>query len=256
VTLLQLDGVDVRFGGLDALKRVSFSVEPGSATAVIGPNGAGKTTCFNVISGFQAPLAGTVSFEGRDITRVPPYGRIGIGRTFQIPQLLTSMTVRENVMLAFDRHGPQGLLASGLALRKAREHERRARRATDSILESMGLGGVASRPSAGLTLGQQRLVELARAIAADPRLLLLDEAASGLSGAETDEFVQHVERLRERGCAVLAVEHNMRFVSRIADRLVVLHYGDVIFNGLLADGMRDEAVMAAYLGTGDRDAQG
>ena len=243
--VLEVSGVSVRFGGLQALDGVSFTVQDGGATALIGPNGAGKTTCFNVISGLQRPDAGSVRFAGRDVTRVAPHRHRGIGRTFQRVELVAGMTVRENVLLGYHRTLPGGLLRSGLG---SRRRERAVRAEAAARLEEVGLAAFADRPAGTLPLGLQRLAELARAEAQGPRLLLLDEAASGLATEEMERLVERVQAARRRGCAVLLVEHNMRFVSRIVERVVVLRYGRVIFDGTLADGMRDPAVMDAYLG--------
>ncbi len=249
MSALRLEDVSVRFGGLQALDRVSFTVPAGAAVALIGPNGAGKTTCFNVTSGFQAPSSGRVLLGDDDVSDLPAHRRSGLGRTFQITELFGEMTARDNVLLSFDRDGAPGLLRSGLARRAARRIEREHREQADELLTRMGLEGIADRRAASLSLGQQRLVELARATAQKPRLLLLDESASGLAGSEIDDLLFHVDRLRQGGCALLAVEHDMRFVQRIADELVVLNFGEVIFRGSIAAGLNDDAVMAAYLGT-------
>ena len=246
--VLEIVGVSVRFGGLQALDDVSFAVADGGASALIGPNGAGKTTCFNVISGLQRPGRGAVRLGGRDVTRLPPHRRRGLGRTFQRVELVGGMSVRDNVLLGFHATLPGGLLRSGLRSPRLSRREHDAGAAVDRLLDEVGLTAYSDRRAETLPLGLQRLAELARAEAQNPRLLLLDEAASGLSGGEMERLVEHVKAARRRGCAVLLVEHNMRFVSRIVERLVVLSYGKVIFDGELERGMRDPAVMAAYLG--------
>lgn len=245
--LLELSDVSVRFGALQALDRVSFAVEPGSVCALIGPNGAGKTTCMNVLSGLQRPTGGAVRFRGSDVTGWSPHRRRGIGRTFQVVQLFP-MTVRENVMVGLQPRLRTRLLRAGLRTPGVRREERWVRERADELLAEVGLLTLADRPAQQLSLGQQRLVELARALAGEPELVLLDEAASGLSPEEIEGIVRQVGRLRDQGRTVLLVEHNMRFVNRTADRLLVLDYGSLIFDGLPSQGLTDRAVVAAYLG--------
>lgn len=247
--ILRLSEVSVRFGGIVALSDVSFSVRRHSITALIGPNGAGKTTCFNAISGTQRVSAGRVEFEGRNITGWQPHRRAGMGRTFQIVQLFGEMTVRENVLVGLHPELHGGLIATGLRLPFVKAQERRAVEKADELLGRVGLAHLAGRPARTLPLGQQRLLELARGLAAEPRLMLLDESASGLSPSELGELVRQVRLLHEAGVTVFLVEHNMRFVNRLAQHLVVLNYGSVLFDGPLEDGVKDPAVISAYLGT-------
>jgi ABC-type branched-subunit amino acid transport system ATPase component len=246
--ILALDRVSVRFGGLVALSEVSFTVRDGSVMALIGPNGAGKTTCFNTITGTQPVTSGTVHRHGADVTRLPPFRRAGIGRTFQIVQLFGEMTVRENVLVGLHRHMAGGVVASALRFPSIARQERWAHERADELLATVGLHHLADRVARTLPLGQQRLLELARALASEPQLVLLDELASGLSPAEIQEIVRHVTRMRTEGKTILLVEHNMRFVNRLAEHLVVLNYGKVIFDGTLEDGVRDPEVIKAYLG--------
>jgi branched-chain amino acid transport system ATP-binding protein len=246
--LLNLERVSVRFGGNAALSDVSFAVRGGSITALIGPNGAGKTTAFNVISGLLTAGGGRVLFAGDDITRRPAHRRRGIGRTFQITQLFGDMTVRENVMVGFHPRHRGGMIEAGLRSPRIRRQENGAAAEADALLATFGLAPLGERRAASLSLGQQRLLELARAAAGAPRLLMLDEAASGLSLAERRELANHVRRLRDGGATILLVEHNMRFVNEMAEHLVVLNYGTVIFDGILADGIRHPDVVTAYLG--------
>ncbi len=245
--LLQLDGVTVRFGGLTALSDVSFTVASNRITALIGPNGAGKTTCFNVISGFQPPTAGRVAFDGDDITDVPAHRRDGMGRTFQLVELCEDLTVRDNVKLGFHRALRGGMLATGLRRPGIAAQERRVTEEADQLLETVGLTAVASRPAGSLPLGQQRLVELARALARRPRLILLDESASGLDQGELEEFTARISSLRESGMTVLLVEHNLKFVRTLADDMVVLNFGEVIFEGPMDEGFEAPQVADAYL---------
>jgi branched-chain amino acid transport system ATP-binding protein len=247
-TILEMSGVSVRFGGVVALDGVGFSIPAAGATALIGPNGAGKTTCFNVISGFQFPNSGSVNFAGRNVTRIAPHRRTGIGRTFQRIALVPEMSVRENVMLGFHGRAVGSFFKTGLGAPSVRDSERRIRVETNALLAEYDLDAVADRPAATLPLGLQRLVEIARARAQQPRLMLLDEAASGLDLAELDLIAHRISQIRAGGCALLIVEHDMRFVTRVAEKLIVLHYGRVIFDGTVAAGMEDERVRAAYLG--------
>jgi branched-chain amino acid transport system ATP-binding protein len=248
--LIELTGVTVRFDSLVALHDVGFMVPEGRVTALIGPNGAGKTTCFNVISGLQRVTVGRVRFGGRDITHLPPHRRRGIGRTFQIAQVFGDMTVLENVLVGLHSRLRGGIIAAGLWLPTVRRQERWAVAHVTDLLQRVALADVAERQARTLPLGQQRLLELARALAGDPQLVLLDEAASGLSPAETEALVEQVKRLRGDRRTVLLVEHNMRFVHRVADHLIVLNYGRVIYEGPVQDGVRHPAVISAYLGTG------
>lgn len=253
-TLLELTGVTVRFDSLVALDHVGFAVPAGCVMALIGPNGAGKTTCFNVISGLQRVTAGHVRFGGREITQLPPHRRGGIGRTFQIAQVFGDMTVLENVMVGAHPHLRGGVIATGLGLSAVRRQEQWAAARAADLLERVGLAHVAERRARTLPLGQQRLLELARALAGDPQVILLDEAASGLGPAETEAVVAHVRRLRDDGRTVLLVEHNMRFIHRVADHLVVLNFGRVIYEGPVQEGVRHPGVISAYLGTGPMHA--
>jgi branched-chain amino acid transport system ATP-binding protein len=248
MSLLELSGISVRFGGVAALTDVSFQVAVGGATALIGPNGAGKTTCFNVISGFQRPAAGTVAFDGTDMTNAPPHRRAGIGRTFQRIALVAGMSVRENVMLGLHGRAVGSFLRAGLRTPSVRASERVIADATDALLDDYGLSEVADRPALTLPLGVQRLVEMARAQAQMPRLMLLDEPASGLDQAEIGMIAERIARLRAEGRGLLVVEHDLSFVTRVASHLVVLQYGRIIYDGPVAAGMDDEAVRSAYLG--------
>jgi ABC-type branched-subunit amino acid transport system ATPase component len=246
--LLHLDRVSVRFGGVAALSEVSFGVDEAAIAALIGPNGAGKTTCFNVISGLQRVDAGTIRFAGADLTRRAAHRRPGLGRTFQITQLFGGMTARENVLVGLMPARASELFAAGAHTPRIARQERAAIDAAEALLAAFGLASVADRAAGTLSLGQQRLLELTRAVASRPKLLMLDEAASGMSPAEITTLAEHVRRLRREGATILLVEHNMRFVNALAEQLIVLNYGAVIFDGTLADGIRHPDVVAAYLG--------
>lgn len=237
MSLLAGRGVTKRFGGLLALAGLDFEVRAGEVVGLIGQNGAGKTTLLNAITGVYRPEAGSITFDGHELTRLTPdrIARLGIARTFQIPQPFPTLTVLENVMvpLAF---GPR---ASPLA-----EAEPQAR----GVLDAVGLGGKADLPPRALTIAELRRLELARALAPGARLLLLDEINAGLTGAEIGEAVRLVERLRGQGLTVLMVEHVMRVIMSVADRIIVLHFGQKIAEGTPAEVAGDAAVIRAYLG--------
>lgn len=245
--ILELANVSVAFGGLKALNDVGFRVPKGSITALIGPNGAGKTTCFNVISGLQK-AQGKITFLGRDISNAPARRRVGLGRTFQIVQLFGGMTVKESVMVGLSRQGLGGILEIGAGSPRVRRREAEISTKANDILQKLDLLRVANRSAADLPLGQQRMVELARALATDPALLMLDESASGLSPVELVILEEHIRKLVATGVSILLVEHNIKFVSRIADHMIVLNFGEIIFEGPARDGLKTPAVVSAYLG--------
>ncbi|GAA3617090.1 ABC transporter ATP-binding protein [Nonomuraea rosea] len=246
--MLAVDGVSVWFGGVKALDEVSFEVDEGCVQGVIGPNGAGKTTLFDVVSGLCRPSEGRVSLAGHDLTRVSPVkrARAGLRRTFQRTQVFGRLTVADNVLAALDWHGGGGGLAADLAGwpgRRRLERERRERVA--EVLELCGLTGLRDAYAAALPVGQRRLVELARALADRPRLLLLDEPTSGL---DADQTVRLAAAVRALGTTVLLVEHDMGFVMETCDRIVVLDLGRVIATGTPEAIRQDPVVRAAYLG--------
>ncbi|MDA8359864.1 MAG: ABC transporter ATP-binding protein [Actinomycetota bacterium] len=235
---LAVDDVSVRFGGIAALNDVSLSAPGGRVTGLIGPNGAGKTTLFNVITGLQRPDRGRVSIGGRDVTRLGPHrrARLGLARTFQRLELFGTLSAAENVLV--------GLEAPFIR----RAGKDRAPATPVSLLERVGVGGAPDSPVASLPTGSARLVELARALAIDPQVLLLDEPCSGLDETETAALGRLLQSLAAEGRAVLLVEHDMDVVLEICDTVHVLDFGEVIASGTPAEIRSDPAVQAAYLG--------
>ncbi|MBO9524368.1 MAG: ABC transporter ATP-binding protein [Nocardioidaceae bacterium] len=240
--LLHVDDVVVRFGGVTAVNHANFEVEPGTVTGLIGPNGAGKTTCFNVITGLQAPTEGRVWLDDRDITRMPVHRRArhGIGRTFQRLEAFGSLTVEDNVRTALDIHdGIKGLL---------RAVDGSADLEIAALLERVGIAEYARDRADSIPTGVARLLELARALACDPRLLLLDEPSSGLDEAETEAFGSLLLELAQEGRTILMVEHDMDLVMNVCDTIHVLDFGSIIAQGTPAEVRADAAVQKAYLG--------
>ena len=249
--ILELQDISLAFGGLQALDQVSFAVAPGTVQAVIGPNGAGKTTLFNLITGFLSPQAGKVIFQGQEIQGEPPHevARLGIARTFQLVQLFDHMTVLENVMVGRHRLSRAGLLAGALRLPWTKGEEKSIRERSYEELNFVGLADRANQPAATLPLGLKRLLEIARALAAEPALLLLDEPASGLDAVESERLQEMIQALRERGLTILLVEHDMGLTMEIADQIAVLNYGQLIATGTPREVQRNAEVISAYLGT-------
>jgi branched-chain amino acid transport system ATP-binding protein len=239
----------VRFGGVTALAGVSFTVPRGKVCGLIGPNGAGKTTLFDCVSRLTRPKSGRIDLAGRDLLALPAHrvAELGVSRTFQHLGLVPSLSVRENVMLGAQGAGI-GFLPAALRLPGIRSRERQLRERADAVLDRLALAGIAARPAAGLPYGTLKRIELARALAAEPDLLMLDEPASGLSHEEVDELAGVIEDVRA-DMTVLLVEHHMGMVMRLSDTVVVLDFGRVVATGSPAQVREDPAVLAAYLGT-------
>ena len=250
MTLLQTTGLTMRFAGLVAVDAVDLAVEPGTIHALIGPNGAGKTTLFNVVSGLLAPSAGRIDLNGTNITALPAHQRAGLGmtRSFQNIRVFAAMTVLENVLTGLHAGIASGLFGTVLRLPRFRREERAAVAEAREALAFVGLSDRANHQAAALAYGDQRRLEIARAIAARPRLLLLDEPAAGMNPAETEALAALVRRIRDAGTTVLLVEHDMDFVMRLADRVTVLNFGRRIADGAPDAVRRDSAVITAYLG--------
>jgi branched-chain amino acid transport system ATP-binding protein len=249
-TLLEIEELECRFDGLTAVANLSFDVHAGQIKAVIGPNGAGKSTLFNMIAGITKPSAGRIRFDGNRLDDLPAFrrARLGIARTFQDLQIFREMTVLENVMVGHHKHGnasfPQTII-HGPALRA--EECVFAAKAMD-ILDRFGLSAKAQLQAGALSFGQMKILELARALASEPRLLLLDEPVAGLPHAEADQMTEIIATLNTGGMTVLLVEHNMRMVMSLAHEILVLNNGMRIAEGTADEVRRHPEVLAAYLG--------
>ena len=252
MTLLSLQRVTRRFGGLIAVDAVDLEVADGGVTAVIGPNGAGKTTLFNLISGFQTPNSGRVIFAGNDITARAPeaIAAAGLVRTFQLVQLFQNLSVLENIQVGCHLHTEGGFWSALLRTRRTRQAEREVEARARELLGFVGLEAAADAEASALAYGQQRLLEIARSLAARPRLLLLDEPAAGLSADETKRLSAAIRAIAERGTTVLLIEHDMKLVMNTADTIAVLDFGRKVAEGPPAQVCEDPAVIAAYLGVG------
>jgi ABC-type branched-subunit amino acid transport system ATPase component/ABC-type branched-subunit amino acid transport system permease subunit len=248
--LLRVQDVSVHFGGLKAVSEVSLDVSEGSITALIGPNGAGKTTLFNAISRLQEMTAGRVWFGDTELTRLAPAdaARLGMARTFQNMRIFVNMSVMENVLVGCHRHERSGFWSGGLGFPSQRREEKRSRQRAMDALELVGLKDEAVLPASSLPYGKQRLVEIARALASEPRLLLLDEPAAGMNASEREHLISRIQIIRDAGVTVLLVEHDVDLVMDISDEVNCLDYGKLIACGIPEKIQNDEKVIAAYLG--------
>ncbi|MFG6192306.1 ABC transporter ATP-binding protein [Nonomuraea sp. JJY05] len=248
--MLTITGLSRSFGGVYAVRDVSLAVADGEVCGVIGPNGAGKSTLFNLITGHLTADHGQISFRGHRVDRLAPHRRaqLGMSIVFQAARVFRGMTVRENVMVGMHGRTRAGFVSAALRLPRHRRDEREITAEADAVLSRVGLAEWADRPAELLPIGQQRALQLARALCARPRLLLLDEPASGLRGQERERLATLVEELRADGLTILLVEHDVAFVTRLADRVVVLDLGRVIADGSPAEVRADPLVLAAYLG--------
>jgi branched-chain amino acid transport system ATP-binding protein len=248
--MLDLQRLSIAFGGVRAVDEVSLSVAAGMVFSIIGPNGAGKTSLFNLISGIYPPLDGRVCLAGEDVTGLPPdhLARRGLSRTFQNLQIFFRMSVLENVMVGCHRHERTGILADLLHLPKVARQNRASRERAQAALERVGLAGEAERSAAALPYGALKRLEIARALTTEPRVLLLDEPAAGCNAVETAEVASVIRGIAGEGVTVVLVEHDMRLVMNISDRIHVLANGRTLAEGSAAEVRANPAVVEAYLG--------
>ncbi|MSM38397.1 MAG: ATP-binding cassette domain-containing protein [Geobacter sp.] len=250
--MLEVRGITQRFGGINALLNISFTVEKGDITGVIGPNGAGKTTLFNIITGIYAQTAGQVFLAETDISHVPAekLAQRGLVRTFQNIELFGSMTVLENVMVGLHTRSSCGIISCMGKMPWHMREERHIRKRAQEWLAFCGISDLADHTAGSLPFGKGRLLEIARAMAVEPRIMLMDEPAAGLNNRETSELAGLIRKIRDTGVTVVLVEHDMELVMDICDRIVVLNLGEKLAEGTPREIQENPAVIAAYLGEG------
>ena len=255
-TVLDVDSLTLKFGGLVALDDVSFDIKEGEILGLIGPNGAGKTTCFNAVTGVYRPTSGDIRFNGASITDKKRFEitKLGIARTFQNIRLFPSMTALENVLVGADAQHSTGMLTALFRLPKHRREEREGHDRAMELLRFMGIARAADELASNLSYGDQRRLEIARAMATQPKLICLDEPAAGFNPAEKATLMELIRKVRDQGYTVLLIEHDMRLVMGVTDRIVVLEFGRKIAEGTPAEIRDNPAVIAAYLGVDEEDA--
>jgi len=248
--ILEVRDLRKEFGGLVALDNVTFKVDEGQIRAIIGPNGAGKTTLYNLISRFYAPTSGEIFYRQKRIDNLAPHRmvKLGIGRTFQNLQIMNNMTVLENVMVGCHCKAKHGILSSAFRLPRFKREEKEVLQRSMEKLSFIGLESLASRPASGLSFGEQRMLEFARALACEPDLLMLDEPASGLNIREIEKMADLIHRIRGSGVTILLIEHDMGLVMNISDMVTVLNYGQKIAEGPPREVQNNSDVISAYLG--------
>jgi len=255
--LLSARGATLRFGGVVALNNVDFAIKRGEILGLIGPNGAGKTTLFNAITGVYQLTEGTIEFDGTRISgqRRHKITKMGIARTFQNIRLFPEMTALENVMVGADAHNKTGVLSSLLRLPRHWREEREGRNLSHDLLNFVGIKGRAGELARNLSYGEQRRLEIARALATDPKLILLDEPTAGMNPQETRQAEELIFRIRDLGLAVVVIEHDMRFIFNLCDRVLCLVQGKRLIEGTPAEVQSDPRVIEAYIGTGPADSE-
>ena len=255
--MLEVNNLSKSFGGVQALTGVSFAVAAGEIVGLIGPNGAGKTTCFNLINGLLPPTGGSIRLAGTDMAGLPPYrrARLGLARTFQNIQLFGGMTVLENVLTGYHLRQQVGVLTALLPLPAVRRAQAENRERALKLLKLVGLEGKEDEPAEALAYGDQRRLEIARALAQQPQFLLMDEPAAGLNPRETEDLMALMEQLLPLGITLLVIEHDMTLVMGLCHRIVVLDHGQVIAAGAPRDIRRDLRVIEAYLGREEDDGE-
>lgn len=251
LAMLELTGVSRNFGGLKALSGVTLCVPPQRIVGLIGPNGAGKTTLINVISGLTHPTEGSITFAGQSLNRAAPYAitRLGIARTYQNIRLFGDMTVLQNLIIAQHAQGRASVLDSVAFLPRYRREERRLLERAQGLLERFGLQDAAHTAAGNLPYGDQRRLEIARALATSPRLLLLDEPTAGMNPTETRALGEHILKLRDDGIAILVIEHDMALIHQVCDEIYVLNFGQIIAHGTPDEIRNNPEVIEAYLGS-------
>ncbi|MCV3384476.1 ABC transporter ATP-binding protein [Campylobacter lari] len=249
--ILELKEIHKNFGGVSAIANTSFAIKESEIFGLIGPNGAGKTTLFNIITGNYKPSSGEVFFLGKKINHLKPHKivHLGIARTFQNIRLFSSMSVLENVLIGFDQSIKYNIFEAFLHLGRFSKAEKNAKKAAYEILEQLNIAHLADEKATSLSYGQQRKVEIARALATKPKLLLLDEPAAGMNSTESDDLAELIFNIRDnKKISVLLIEHDMKFVNKLCDRVMVLDYGKTIFEGKPNDAVQNPEVISAYLG--------
>lgn len=256
MNLLSVRDVGIEFGGVTALQGVSLDVKPAEIFAIIGPNGAGKTTLFNVISGLYVPKQGRIELHGKDVTRFPVHrlSELGLSRTFQNLQVFFRMTAAENVMVGRHLHEQRGVLAHLFALPSVKRQNAETRAKAEELLAFVGLKGISDQTAGNLPYGALKRLEIARALAAEPKVLLLDEPAAGCNAVETAEIDEIIRKIAANGIAVVLVEHDMRLVMKISHRIHVLETGRTLVEGTAQEVRTNPKVIAAYLGKHAEDA--